>query len=129
MLICCNSLLFGRSFRLYNHIAYICCFVATYLFLFWYGWFLWCFSCAAIRRDLVSLLMFPFLRHVHVFSCEMLLVSRLKRPCSCLSSYFCFLVISVQQISCCQYCFWWLWSVLFYQKFESLSSSRCLKWW
>ena len=27
--------------------------------------------CAAIRRDSVSLLRFPFLSHVHVFSCEM----------------------------------------------------------
>ncbi len=36
--------------------------------------------CAAIRRDSVSLFRFPFLNHVQVFSCEMSLVSRLKRP-------------------------------------------------
>ena len=36
--------------------------------------------CAAIRRDSDSLLSFPFLSHVHVFSCWMLLISRLKRP-------------------------------------------------
>ena len=36
--------------------------------------------CAAIRRDSVSLLRFPFLSHVQVFSCEMLLISCLKRP-------------------------------------------------
>ncbi len=35
--------------------------------------------CAAIRRDSVSLLKFPFLSHVHLFSREMSLVSRLKR--------------------------------------------------
>ena len=33
----------------------------------------------AIRRDSVSLLRFPFFTHVHVFSCEMSLVSHLKR--------------------------------------------------
>ena len=49
--------------------------------------------CAAIRRDSVSLLRFHFLSHVHVFLCEMLLISRLKH--SCFSSYFCFLVIVV----------------------------------
>ena len=35
---------------------------------------------AAFRRDSVSLLKFSFLSHVHVFSCEMLLFSRLKHP-------------------------------------------------
>ena len=35
---------------------------------------------ADIRRDLVSLLRFSFLWYVQVFSCEMLLISRLKRP-------------------------------------------------
>ena len=50
---------------------------------------------AAIRRDSVSLLRFLFLSFVHVFSCKTSLVSRLKRPYSCFSSYFCFLVISV----------------------------------
>ena len=47
--------------------------------------------CAAIRRDSVSLLKFPFLSHVQVLSCGMLLISRLKRPWSCFSSHFCFL--------------------------------------
>ena len=36
-------------------------------------------SCAAIRRDSVSLLRFPFLSKVQVFWCEMLFISRLKR--------------------------------------------------
>ena len=36
--------------------------------------------CAAIRRDSVSLLKFPFLCQVQVFSCEMLFISRLKHP-------------------------------------------------
>ena len=35
---------------------------------------------AAIRKNTVSLLRFPFLNLVYVFSCEMLLISRLKRP-------------------------------------------------
>ena len=34
--------------------------------------------CAAIRRHSVSLLRFPFLNHVHVFSCGMSYVSRLS---------------------------------------------------
>ena len=34
--------------------------------------------CAAIRRDSVFLLRFPFLSHVQVFSCEILLIRRLK---------------------------------------------------
>ena len=50
--------------------------------------------CAAIWRDSVSLLKFPFLSHVQVLSCEMLFISRLKRPWSCFSSHFCFLVFS-----------------------------------
>ena len=37
-------------------------------------------SCAAIRRDSVSFLKFPFLSQVQVFWCEMLFISRLKRP-------------------------------------------------
>ena len=36
--------------------------------------------CAAIRKDSVSLLRFSFLSHVQVFSCEMSLISRFKRP-------------------------------------------------
>ena len=44
--------------------------------------------CAAIRRDCVSLLKFPFLSHVQVLSCEILFISRLKRPWSCFSSVF-----------------------------------------
>ena len=42
-------------------------------------------------RDSVSLLRFHFLSHIHVFSCVMLLISRLKRPLNCFSSNFCFL--------------------------------------
>ena len=47
--------------------------------------------CAVITRDSVSLLKFPFLNQVQVLSCEILLISRLKRPWSCFSSHFCFL--------------------------------------
>ena len=44
---------------------------------------------AAIRRDFVSLLKFPFLSHVQVVSCEMFFIGR------CFSSHFCFLVIVI----------------------------------
>ena len=36
--------------------------------------------CAAIWRDSVSFLKFPFLRHDQVLSCDMLFISHLKRP-------------------------------------------------
>ena len=48
--------------------------------------------CAAIRRDSVSLLRFPFHSHVQVFLCEILSVCLLKYPYSYFSSRFCFLV-------------------------------------
>ena len=51
--------------------------------------------CAAIWRDSVSILKFPFLSHIQVFSREMLFISRLKLSLSCFSSYFCFLVIVI----------------------------------
>ena len=51
--------------------------------------------CAAIRRDSISLLKFPFLSHVQVLSCEMLFISRLNSPWGCFSSNFCFQVIVI----------------------------------
>ena len=47
------------------------------------------------ERFSLSLLRFFFLRHVQVFSCEILLICCLKRPWNCFSSHFCFLVIVV----------------------------------
>ena len=46
--------------------------------------------CAAIRRDSVSFLRFPFLCDVHLFSCGISLVSLWKYPYSCVSSHFFF---------------------------------------
>ena len=44
VLICCIRLIRDWLFRLYHYTTYICCFVASYLFLLWYDWFLWsCF--------------------------------------------------------------------------------------
>ena len=51
--------------------------------------------CAAINRYSVSLLRFPFISHVQVFSCEISLVFCLKYPYNYFSSYFGFLVIVV----------------------------------
>ena len=51
--------------------------------------------CAAIRRDSVSLLKFPFLSHVQVLSCEVLFISRLKTPIELFSFPFSFLVIVI----------------------------------
>ena len=39
-LVCCIRLLCDWSFRLCHFIAYIYCFVASYLFSLWYDWFL-----------------------------------------------------------------------------------------
>ena len=50
--------------------------------------------CTAIKRDSVSLLRFPFLCHVQVFSFESSLFCCLKCPYG-FSSNFCFLVLSV----------------------------------
>ena len=41
LLICCIRLLCDWSFRLCHRIAYIYCFVASYLISFWYDWSLW----------------------------------------------------------------------------------------
>ena len=54
-------------FFFYDHIAYIYCFVASYLFLFFIRLVLIALFCAAIKRDSVFLLRFPFLSHVHIF--------------------------------------------------------------
>ena len=74
--------------------------------------------CAAIRRDSVSLIRCPFLSHVQVFSCEMLLISHLKRPYSCFSSHFCFLIIVVLLVL--------VLSVLFLGTVISLSPCFCM---
>ena len=83
---------------------------------------------AAIRRDSVSPLRFPFLSHVHIFSSEMSLVSRLKHPLSCFSFHFLFSghfcsfdprVISIASGGCNQSS-----STLFYVVFES--QYRCV---
>ena len=48
--------------------------------------------CATFRRYSVFLLSFRFLSHIHVFSCEILLICRLKCPYSCSSFIFIFLL-------------------------------------
>ena len=94
MLICYIRLLCDWWFHHYHHITYICCFlVLTVLASIWLV--LMALFSVAIRSYSVSLLKFSFLSHVHFFACQMLLISRLKRPCNCFSSRFCFLVIVV----------------------------------
>ena len=93
VLICCIRLLCDWSFRLCHRIALIYFCVLSILALIWL--FLMALSCAAIRRDSVFRLRFPFLSQVHVFWSEMLFISRLKRRQSCFSSHFCFLVVVI----------------------------------
>ena len=50
---------------------------------------------AAIGRDSVSLLKFPFLRHVLVLSCDISAVCCSKYPCCYFSNNFCFQLIVV----------------------------------
>ena len=76
--------------------------------------------CAAIRRDSVSLLKFPFLNQVHVLLCEMF-ISRLKR---CFSSHFCFLVIVILLSIMLSVSF--LMAVISPSCFSMYSSSRCI---
>ena len=58
------------------HLLFCC--VLSILALIWLV--LMALSCAAIRRDSVSLLKFPFLSLVQILWCEMLFIRRLKRP-------------------------------------------------
>ena len=58
------------------HLLFCC--ILSILVLIWLV--LVALFCAAIRRDSVSLLEFPFLSHVQVFSCETLFISPLKDP-------------------------------------------------
>ena len=69
------------------------CWVLSILALIWLV--LTALSCAFIWRDSVSLLKFPFFRHVQVFSCEILFISHLNCPQSCFLFHFCFLVLSI----------------------------------
>ena len=58
------------------HLLFCC--VLSILALIWLV--LTALSCAANRRDSVSLLKFPFLSHVQVLTCVRLFISRLNRP-------------------------------------------------
>ena len=73
------------------HLLFCC--VLSILALIWLV--LMAISCAAIWRDYVFLLMFPFLSQVQVYWCEMLFNRRLMRPWSCFPSHFCFLVVVI----------------------------------
>ena len=59
-----------------RYLLYYC--VLSIFALLWFV--LMVLFCPAIRRDSLSRIRFPFLSHIHVFSCKMLLGSRLKRP-------------------------------------------------
>ena len=72
-----------------NQPTYIWCSAEYYQFLLWL--LLLTLFCAAIKRHSVSLLRFPFLCHVHIFSYLIFLVCCLKYLYSCFSSYFCHL--------------------------------------
>ena len=80
------------SLSLHSLHLLFCC-VLSILALIWLV--LMALSCAAIRRDSISLLRFPFLSQVQVFWCEMLFISHLKRSSSCFFSYFFFLVVVI----------------------------------
>ena len=63
-----------------HNLHLLCCSILSILALIWL--ILIALFCAAIRRDSVSLFKFFFFFHVHVFLCEMLLISCLKCPYS-----------------------------------------------
>ena len=91
----CSFIMWLMVWSLSQHSLYLlfCC-VLSILALIWLV--LMALFCAAIRRDSVSLLKFPFLGYVQVFWCEMLFISRLKRLWSCFPSHFCFLVFVIR---------------------------------
>ena len=66
------------SFLSLHSLHLLFCCVLSILALIWLV--LMALSYAAMRRDSVSLLKFPFLSQVQVFWCEMLFIRRLKRP-------------------------------------------------
>ena len=72
-----NMWLIISSLSPYKLHLLFCC-VLSILSLIWLV--LMVLFCAAIRRDNVSDLRFSFLRHVQVYSCELLLIGCLKRP-------------------------------------------------
>ena len=78
----------GRDIKVDSFADFIFCFFVFLLIIM-------ALFCAAIRKDSVFLLKFPFLSHVQVLSREMLFISRLKRPWNCFSSHFCFLVFVI----------------------------------
>ena len=93
LILFCANLLYSlmRLIILSNHhIIYIYCFVASCFDIV-----LMVLFCAAIRRDSVSLLSYPFLSHVQIFLCKISLVYRWKCLYSCFSYHFCFIVIFV----------------------------------
>ena len=59
--------------------------------------------CTAIKRDSVSLEMFPFDNYVHVFSCTISAICCLKYPYSCFSSYFYFFLKRFYCFPVCSY--------------------------
>ena len=89
------------------------CWVLSILSLKWLV--LMALSCAAIRRDSVSLLRLPFLSQVPVFSCEMVFISRLKRFFPFLFPSFChsivYRVVGIFSDSCNQSLFMFFWIV------------------
>ena len=108
----------------YQHLLFCC--VLSILALIWLVFM--ALFCASVRRDTVSFLTFPVLSRVHVFPCEMSLVSRLKRPYRCFSSHFSFSgycrsasprVVSIVSGGCNQFS-----SVLLYLVFDPLY--RCV---
>ena len=109
------------SWSPHNEHLLFCC-VLSILALIWL--IIMALFCAAIWNNSVSLLRFPLLTYVHIFSCETSLVSRLKHPYSCFSSQILFsgyfwsadpCVISIILGDCNQFS-----SVLFYVVFKSL---------
>ena len=73
------------------HLLFCC--VLSILALIWL--IIMALFCTAVWWDSVSVVNFPFLSHIHVFLCEMSLVSLLKHPQRCFRFLFCFLIISV----------------------------------
>ena len=151
MLTCCIRLLCHWSSRLYHPISYICCFIVLSILVLIWLVLMTLFS-AVVRRNSVSLQKFLFLKHVHIFSCEMSIVRSLTRLWSCFSSHFSvychsadlrvvsifsgdcnkssstfFCVVFLVIVSMCQRCLQ-CWQVLFLSLFLTLIVCQCHLW-
>ena len=89
-----------------HKLHFMFCLVLSILALIW--WILIALFSAAIRRDSVCLLRFPFFSHVHVFLFESSVILALNVHRVVFHLIYVFWLLSFRWSSCIQYCFCWV---------------------